>query len=217
MPIHYITYFFILQQFYHFLFCIDFFIEMWYNTSRCKCSCEFVTILTQNKTKEQKMKNSYNKTRITRLCLAAIIAALYVALTMLSATLGLASNPIQLRISEALCILPYFTPAAIPGVTVGCLISNIILSGNILDIVFGTLATLIGAVGARLLRKSKWLVALPTVAANTLILPFVLKYMFALSESVIFFVITIFIGEFLSAGLMGTALLLVIEKRFKKQ
>ena len=162
------------------------------------------------------MRNQKNRSNVRFLCYSAMIAALYVALTLISGALGLASGAIQVRISEALCVLPFFTSAAIPGVTIGCLIYNIIGSGNILDIVFGTLATLIGAVGARLLRKWKWTVSIPTIAANTIIIPFVLKYGFMLEDSVIFFMVTIFIGEFIAAGVLGTSLLYALDKRFKK-
>jgi uncharacterized membrane protein len=162
------------------------------------------------------MKTNKTHAKVRFLCHAAIIAALYVVLTLISAMLGLASNPIQIRISEALCVLPFFSAAAIPGVTIGCLIANVITSGNILDIVFGTLATLIGAVGAYLLRKWKWTVSIPTIAANTVIIPFVLKYGFMLEDSVLFFAVTIFIGEFISAGIFGTTLLFALEKRDRK-
>jgi uncharacterized membrane protein len=162
------------------------------------------------------MKTNKTHAKVRFLCHAAIIAALYVVLTLISAMLGLASNPIQIRISEALCVLPFFSAAAIPGVTIGCLIANVITSGNVLDIVFGTLATLIGAVGAYLLRKWKWTVSIPTIAANTVIIPFVLKYGFMLEDSVLFFAVTIFIGEFISAGIFGTTLLFALEKRDRK-
>ena len=159
-----------------------------------------------------KVKNNHAKVRY--LCHAAIIAALYVALSMLSGMLGLASGAIQVRISEALCVLPFFTPAAVPGVTIGCLLYNVLGSGNILDVIFGTLATLIGALGARLLRHWKWTVSLPTIAANTVIIPIVLKYGFMLEESITFFALTIFIGEFIAAGILGTALLFALNKHF---
>ena len=162
------------------------------------------------------MRNKQNHAKVRFICYSAIIAASYVALTAVSAMLGLASGAIQVRISEALCVLPFFTAAAVPGVTVGCLISNVLFSGNVLDIVFGTIATLIGAIGARLLRKWKWTVSIPTIAANTIIIPFVLKYGFMLEDSVIFFAVTIFIGEFISAGILGTALLFALNKRFSK-
>ena len=162
------------------------------------------------------MRNQKNRAKVKYLCYAAIIAALYVALSLISGAFGLASGVIQVRISEALCVLPFFTPAAIPGVTIGCFIYNIIGSGEILDIVFGTLATLIGAIGARLLRKCKWMITIPTIAANALIIPFVLKFGFMLEDSVAFFMVTIFIGEFIAAGILGTLLLLALNKRFTK-
>lgn len=96
-----------------------------------------------------------NKKYSTRyLVTGAIIAALYVVLTFLSNAFGLAYGPIQFRISEALTVLPVLTPAAIPGLVIGCLISNI-LSFNAVDMIFGTLATLIAAVLTRALKKIK--------------------------------------------------------------
>ena len=82
----------------------------------------------------------------------AMIAALYVALTYLSSLVGLASGAIQFRLSEMLCILPILLPEATLGLTLGCAIANLLTSGVIWDVIFGTLATFIGAVGARLLR-----------------------------------------------------------------
>ena len=97
---------------------------------------------------------------------AAMIAALYVVLTLFINTFNLASGAIQIRISEALCVLPIFTPAAIPGLFIGCVISNILTSATIWDIVFGSLATLIGAFGTYWLRKTKFIFTLPPVVAN---------------------------------------------------
>ena len=96
----------------------------------------------------------------------AVIAALYVVLTELATLAGLSSGAIQFRISEALCVLPAFTPAAIPGLFIGCLISNLLAGGIPLDIIFGAVATLIGAIGAFLLRRCRWLIPLPTVTAK---------------------------------------------------
>ena len=101
---------------------------------------------------------------------AALIAALYVVLTIVANSLGLANYAIQVRFSEALTILPFFTPAAIPGLFVGCILSNFLTGCLLLDIVFGSIATLLGALGTYALRKvSKWLAPLPPIAANTLI------------------------------------------------
>ena len=107
---------------------------------------------------------------------AAVIAALYVVLTLFISAFNLASGAIQVRISEALTILPVFTPAAIPGVAIGCLLSNIITGCALPDIIFGTLATLIGAIGTYLLRKTKFIFTLPPVVSNAVIIPFVLRY-----------------------------------------
>ena len=98
---------------------------------------------------------------------AAMIAALYVVLTYVANMFGLASGAIQVRLSEMLIILPVFTPAAIPGLFIGCLLSNLLTGCCILDILMGSLATLLGATGAYLLRKWKWAVPLPNIAANS--------------------------------------------------
>ena len=76
---------------------------------------------------------------------ASVIAALYVVLTFVANAFGLANYAVQVRFSEALTILPFFTPAAIPGLTIGCLLSNILTGCALPDIIFGTLATSIGA------------------------------------------------------------------------
>ncbi len=104
---------------------------------------------------------------------AAMIAALYVVLTYITNLLGLASGTIQVRFSEALCILPVFTPAAIPSIFIGCLISNLITGGISWDIIFGSIATLLGAFGTYFLRKKKFVYTLPPVIANIIIVPLV--------------------------------------------
>lgn len=148
---------------------------------------------------------------------AALIAALYVVLTLIANTLGLANYSIQVRISEALTILPIFTPAAIPGLFVGCLLSNIMTGCIIWDIIFGPIATLLGALGTYSLRKkSKWVATLPPILANTLIIPFVLAYAYHFSGSIPYFMATVGIGEILSCGVLGVLLAISLEK-YKKQ
>ncbi len=148
---------------------------------------------------------------------AAMIAALYVALTYLSSVFGLSSGAIQLRISEALTILPIFFPEAVIGLTVGCLLSNILVGSVLWDVVFGTLATLIGALGARFLRnlphKLKWLATVPTILSNAVIVPFVLIYAYMLEGAYFYFLFTVFVGEFISAGIFGSLLYYFIKKR----
>lgn len=146
---------------------------------------------------------------------AAIIAALYVVLTLLANALGLANYAIQLRFSEALTILPFFTPAAIPGLFLGCLISNLLTGAIVWDVIFGSLATLLGAVGTYLLRRVKWLAPLPPIIANTIIVPLVLYFAYRIPGSIPYFVLTVGIGEILSCGVLGMLLLFVLQK-YKK-
>ncbi|MCD2492250.1 QueT transporter family protein [Lacrimispora sp. NSJ-141] len=140
----------------------------------------------------------------------ALIAAIYVVLTLAFAPV--AFGPVQFRISEALVILPYFTPAAVPGVFVGCLLSNILGSGMMLDIVFGSLATLIGAVLSYLLRRHKFLVCIPPILSNVLIIPWVLRYAYGAPEMIPYLMLTVGIGEVLAIGGLGNILLLALEK-----
>ena len=141
-----------------------------------------------------------------------MIAAIYVVLTQISHLFGLDSHAIQLRFSEALTILPFFTPAAIPGLFIGCLLANFFAGCLPWDILFGSLATLLGAFGTRFLRKHKWLAPLPPIIANTLIVPFVLAYVYHFEGSIPYFMLTVGIGEILSCGVLGMMFLFTLEK-----
>ena len=144
---------------------------------------------------------------------AAIIAALYVVLTYFASMLGLSNGAIQIRFSEALTILPYFTPAAIPGLFIGCIISNLLAGAIVWDVVFGSLATLIGAVFTFLLRKkTRWLAPLPPIAANTIIVPLVLTYAYGVPDGLPYLALTVGIGEVISCGILGMLLLKCLEK-----
>ena len=164
---------------------------------------------------------------------AAIIAALYVVLTYLASMLGLASSAIQVRFSEALTILPFFTTAAIPGLFAGCLLANLLTGSMPLDILFGSIATLLGAVGTYLLSRPiksggnpqlnpgaklwlKWLTPLPPIIANTLIIPFVLAYVYQLEDTIPYLMLTVGIGEVISCGVLGLLLQKVLE-RYRRQ
>ena len=150
------------------------------------------------------MKNNQSG-KVLFIAQAAMIAAIYVVLTLIGASFSY--GEVQVRISEALTILPAFTPAAIPGVFLGCLISNI-LGGCILpDIIFGSLATLIGAVFTWMLRnKSKYLAPLPPIIANVIVVPFVLKYGYMVPLPIPFMMLTVGIGEVISCGVLGLIL-----------
>lgn len=148
---------------------------------------------------------------------AGVIAALYVVLTFLSHLAGLDSGVIQVRISEALCILSAFTPAAIPGLTIGCFLSNLINGCVLQDILFGTLATFFGALLGYLLRKvSVWLVPVPTVLANALIVPFVLVYAYGVPDAWWFCFLTVGAGELIAAFALGMILYFAAHKPIEK-
>lgn len=143
---------------------------------------------------------------------AAAIAALYVVLTWLAGELGIASGVIQVRFSEALTILPYFTAAAVPGLFIGCLLANLLTGAVIWDIVFGSLATLIGAVATYYLRKTKikWLAPLPPIAANTIIVPWVLRFAYGSPDAIWYMTLTVGVGEIISCGILGMILLFAL-------
>lgn len=161
------------------------------------------------------MKNTNKKSAVSvrYLTTAAIIAALYVVFTGLSAALGLASGVIQVRISEALAVLTYFTPAAIPGVTIGCLLANLLTGAPLPDIIFGTLASFLGVWVGYFLRKHKYLIALPTILSNALIIPLVLQHAYGIPDAFWYLFLTVGAGELISAGLLGGILLHVLQKR----
>ncbi len=149
---------------------------------------------------------------------AAVIAALYVILTIVFAPISFGTSGIDLRISECLTILPLFTPAAIPGLFVGCIIANILGGAVIWDVIFGSLATLIGAAVGYLLRHNRWLVPIPTIAANTIIVPLVLRFAYGVNLPLIALMATVFVGEILGCYVLGeilaTALLPIRRKVF---
>ena len=140
----------------------------------------------------------------------AVIAELYVVLVQVFNYWSF--GPIQFRIAEALTILPYFTPAAIPGLFLGCIIANLLGGAIIWDIVFGSIATLIGAVGTYLLRKYKWAAPIPPILANTIIVPFVLKYAYGSEGIFAMFFVTVGAGEIIVCGILGMLLLLALNK-----
>ncbi len=157
------------------------------------------------------------KNRTLPLTRGGIIAALYVALTYASFLLGLSSGAIQLRLSEMLTVLPAFLPESVPALFIGCLLANLLTGGSIYDITLGSLATLIGAILARVLRKTKkpMLIALPAVIANALIVPLVIILSAGGEEtfaSYPYFALTVGIGEFLSAAVLGMILYRAIDK-----
>lgn len=142
---------------------------------------------------------------------AAMIAAIYVVITLLFAPFSF--GEVQIRLSEALTILPVFTPAAIPGLFIGCLISNILGGCIVSDIVLGSFATLIGAIFTYSLRnKSKYLAPVPPILANALIVPFILRFGYMVPLPIPFMMVTVGIGEVISCGLLGMILYTALNK-----
>ncbi len=141
---------------------------------------------------------------------AAVIAAIYVVLTMLFAPFSF--GEVQVRIAEGLTILPFFTPAAVPGLFIGCLLANTIGGAILPDIIFGSLATLIGAICSYLLRRNRYLVPLPPIAANTIVVPFVLFYGYGVNLPIPFMMLTVGVGEVLSCGVIGMIFLFALDR-----
>lgn len=152
------------------------------------------------------MKNK----KLVFICQAAVIAALYVVLTYVFS--AFASGVIQVRVSETLTILPAFTPAAIPGLVIGCLLSNTLTGCVLLDIIFGSVATLIGALGSYALRRHTWLVPIPPIVSNMIIVPFVLRYAYGATDAFPFMIATVGAGEIISCYLLGMILYGALKK-----
>lgn len=148
--------------------------------------------------------------KLVFICQSAVIAALYVVLTYVFS--AFASGVIQVRVSEALTILPAFTPAAIPGLVIGCLLSNTLTGCVLLDIIFGSVATLIGALGSYALRRHTWLVPIPPIVSNMVIVPFILRYAYGATDAFPFMIATVGAGEIISCYLLGMLLYGALKK-----
>ena len=142
---------------------------------------------------------------------AAVVAAIYVTLTLISKpfTIGF----VEIRISEALCILPYFLPSAVWGLFGGCFIANV-FSGSIIDIIIGSLATLIGAYVTSKIKR-KWLCPIPAILSNTVLIPFVIMNYSGVWKVSAYFVASagVLTSEIASVYILGMILLLALEKK----
>ena len=147
------------------------------------------------------------------LVMASAIAAVYALLTLLSAAFGLSAGPIQIRISEALCILPCFTQAAVPGLFIGCLLADLLTGCTPADVIFGSLATLLGALGTRALKDRPALAVLPPILSNTLIIPRVLIFSYHMEAAAGWLSLSIGLSECLSCGVLGLMLHRLIRRQ----
>lgn len=150
------------------------------------------------------------KTRL--LTQGALIAALYVVLTYVTNMLGLASGAVQVRISEALCVLPAFTFSAVPGLFVGCAVANLLTGAAVWDVIFGSIATLLGAIGTYYWGKGKFSVPFFPIVSNTVIIPIVLKLAYGVEKGYMLLILSIFAGEFISCGVLGSLLYSGLKK-----
>ena len=158
---------------------------------------------------------SVSKFSARSLALSGVIAALYAALSLVSTAMGLGFGTVQLRLSEALCVLPILFPEAVPGLAVGCLVTNLLSPYGAADLIFGTLATLLAAVLTRRIRR-RALAPLPTILCNAVIVGALLGYVGA-QEGVFWTLFalnafTVGLGEALVTYILGLPLLRWIEK-----
>ena len=153
-----------------------------------------------------------NQVKTSRLVKGAMIGAIYVALTFIANTFGLASRAIQVRLSEVLCVLPVFFPEAVPGLWLGCFLANLLTGCAPMDIIFGSVATLIGAYGTMKLKDRPFLLYLPPIVSNAVIVPFVLKFTYGLGDVWWYLVLTVAVGEIISCGILGSILSKIIKK-----
>ncbi|HPF87640.1 MAG TPA: QueT transporter family protein [Candidatus Limiplasma sp.] len=150
----------------------------------------------------------FSQFTVKDLTVAAVIAALYAALTVVFAPISY--GDVQFRISEALTLLPILFPQAIPGLTVGCLVSNLIGGNGIWDVVFGSLATLIAALLTYGLRKNIWLAAIPPVAVNAVVVGLILHYVQGLP--LMLTMLSVGFGELVVVFVLGVALMTALQK-----
>ena len=147
-----------------------------------------------------------------QLAIAGVIAALYAVLAYFASVFGIAYGPIQCRFSEALCVLPFLFPAATPGLFVGCLVANLLSPYGALDIIFGSLATLLAAVCTRRLRDKFWLAALMPVLFNGVIVGTVVHFCYSPAISLPLCMLSVAAGEAVACLVVGPLLISVLRR-----
>ena len=151
---------------------------------------------------------------------AAIIAATYIVLTQLASLANLAYRAVQFRFSEALCVLPFLFPEAIPGLFIGCLLSNILSPYGPLDMIVGSLATLLAALLTAKCR-SRYLAPLPPVVCNAILVGALIAWQeagftAAFAPAFAYNAFTVGLGEAVVCTLLGLPLLYLLEKHGKE-
>ena len=141
---------------------------------------------------------------------AAILAAIYAALTLILAPISY--GPVQMRISEALTVLPMISSVSIWGLSIGCLVSNLLGGFGVLDVVLGTIATLLGALGTRYLKNKPYLAVLCPVISNALIIGPMLYFVVPDSPALLINVATVGLGELISCVVLGLPFYFLMKK-----
>ena len=152
------------------------------------------------------------KLSVNKLTFAAVIAAAYAALTLVCAPISY--GPIQMRVSEVLCVLPFFFPETAWGLFVGCVLANLVGGYGVLDVCFGSLATLLAGLMTSKIR-TKWLACLPPAVTNGVIVGAVLAYTVGEGPFWISFAtfgLQVFAGELIVLYLLGLPLLHYLPK-----
>ena len=159
-----------------------------------------------------------SKSRFTtkQLATAGIIAAIYTVMSLLSSVFGIAYGPIQCRFSEALTVLPFFLPEAIPGLFIGCIVTNLMSTVGPLDLILGSLATLLAALWTRRM-PNKWLAPLPPVLCNAVIIGAMIAwYEVGFTEAFwgmfVFNALTVGIGQILACYGLGLLLMKALSR-----
>lgn len=148
---------------------------------------------------QESLQDKFNILRVV------MIAAMYIVVTVITAQFSFLD--VQLRITESLCILPVFTPVAVPGLFVGCFFANLLAGAPWPDVVFGSLATLIGAYGTWKLRNQKpYIATIPPIVANLLVVPLILRFAYGLQTAIPLMMLTVGLGEICSVGVLGLLL-----------
>lgn len=147
---------------------------------------------------------------------AGVIAALYFVLTIAVAPLSFGQlGMIELRISEALCVLPFFTSAAVPGLFIGCAIANIFSFLGIIDVIAGSLATL-AAAALTCFIKNKWLLPLPSILINAITIGVILHFFYFTQFPVWMPILYIGIGQTIACYAFGMPLFFLLNKHKSK-
>ena len=152
---------------------------------------------------KEKLKDKFNILRVI------MIAAMYIVVTVITAQFSFLD--VQLRVTEALCILPVFTPVAVPALFIGCFFANLFAGAPWPDVVFGSLATLIGAYGTWKLRDMKpYIAIIPPIVVNLLVVPFILRFAYGVGTPISMMMLTVGLGEIGACGVLGLLLYRVL-------